>query len=60
MNLDRSIGDIFVEEAYVSRDELNQILSERTDTLEPVGDLLVRLKKISEKQNLTGLFWSTS
>lgn len=52
MNLDRSIGDIFVEEGYVSRDELNQILSERTDTLEPVGDLLVRLKKITDKQKL--------
>lgn len=52
MNLDRSISDILVEEGYVTREELNQILSERTDTLEPVGDLLVRLKKITEKQKL--------
>lgn len=52
MNLDRSISDILVEEGYVTREELNLILSERTDTLEPVGDLLVRLKKITEKQKL--------
>ncbi|MCB8932589.1 MAG: Flp pilus assembly complex ATPase component TadA [Fimbriimonadaceae bacterium] len=52
MNLDRSISDIFVEEGYVTREELNQILAERADTLEPVGDLLVRLKKITEKQKL--------
>jgi type IV pilus assembly protein PilB len=52
MNLDRSIGEIFVEEGYVTRDELIQILSDRQDTTEPLGDLLVRLGKISEKQKL--------
>jgi type IV pilus assembly protein PilB len=52
MNLDRSIGEIFVEEGYVKREELQQILASREDTLEPVGDLLVRLGKISEKQKL--------
>src|SRR2546423_12516514 len=52
MNLDRSIGEIFVEEGYVSRDELLQILASREDTREPLGDLLVRLSKITEKQKL--------
>src|SRR4051812_43958431 len=52
MNLDRSIGEIFLEEGYVTREELLQILSDRHDTLEPLGDLLVRQGKISEKQKL--------
>lgn len=52
MNLDRSIGEIFIEEGYVTRDELLQILASREDTREPVGDLLVRLGKITEKQKL--------
>jgi type IV pilus assembly protein PilB len=52
MNLDRSISDIFVEEGYVSSAEMMEILSTRTDTLEPIGDLLVRMGKISHKQKL--------
>lgn len=52
MNIDRSIGDIFVEEGYVSREELQEILATRTDTTEPLGSLLVRLGKITEKQKL--------
>jgi len=52
MNLDRSIGEIFVEEGYVTREELLAILGNREDTLEPLGNLLVRLGKISEKQKL--------
>ncbi len=52
MNLDRPIGDIFVEEGYLTREELTQILATRQDTTERLGDLLVRLKKISEKQKL--------
>lgn len=52
MNLDRSLGEIFVEEGYVSRDELLQILAGREDTLEPLGDLLVRLGKVTVKQKL--------
>jgi type IV pilus assembly protein PilB len=52
MNLDKPIGEIFVEEGYVSREELNEILRERVDTTEPLGDILVRLGKISEKQKL--------
>lgn len=52
MNLDKSLGEIFVEEGYVSREELTHILATRDDTTEPLGDLLVRLRKISEKQKL--------
>lgn len=57
MNLDKSLADIFVDEGYVTHDELQQILANRQDTLEPLGDLLVRLKRITEKQKLkcTGL-----
>jgi type IV pilus assembly protein PilB len=52
MNLDKPIGEIFVEEGYLSNEELKQILQTRTDTTEPLGDLLVRLGKISVKQKL--------
>lgn len=52
MNLDKSLGEIFVEEGYVSREELTHILATREDTTEPLGDLLVRLRKVSEKQKL--------
>jgi type IV pilus assembly protein PilB len=52
MNLDKSLGEIFVEEGYVSREELTHILATRDDTTEPLGDLLVRLRKITEKQKL--------
>lgn len=52
MNLDRSIGEIFVEEGYVTREELRHILATREDTTEPLGDLLVRLHKVTEKQKL--------
>lgn len=52
MNLDKSLGDILVEEGYVTREELLQILSTREDTTESVGDVLVRMRKITEKQKL--------
>jgi type IV pilus assembly protein PilB len=52
MNIDKPLSEIFVEEGFVTREELNEILSRREDTTEPLGDLLVRLKKISEKQKL--------
>lgn len=52
MNLDKSLGEIFVEEGYVSREELTHILATRDDTTEPLGDLLVRMRKVSEKQKL--------
>jgi type IV pilus assembly protein PilB len=52
MNLDKPIADIFVEEGYVSREELNTILAERGNTTEPLGDVLVRQGKLTEKQKL--------
>ena len=52
MNLDRPIGDIFVEEGYITGEELNHVLSTRENTTERVGDLLVRLGRITEKQKL--------
>jgi len=52
MNLDRSLSDIFLEEGYVTQAELQQILAKREDTTESVGDLLVRMRKITEKQKL--------
>ncbi len=52
MNLDKSIGEIFIEEGYLSREELQEILATRTDTTEPLGTLLVRQGIITEKQKL--------
>ncbi len=52
MNLDRPIGDIFVEEGYVTREQLSSILATREDTTERLGDLLVRRNLISDKQRL--------
>lgn len=52
MNLDKSLGEIFVEEGYVTREELMMILSNREDTTEPLGDVLVRMRRITEKQKL--------
>jgi type IV pilus assembly protein PilB len=52
MNLDRPIGDIFVEEGYLTREELLKILSDREDATEKLGDTLVRRKIVSEKQRL--------
>ncbi len=52
MNLDRSLSDIFVEEGYVTQAELHTILANREDTTESIGDLLVRMRKITEKQKL--------
>jgi type IV pilus assembly protein PilB len=52
MNLDKPLGEIFVEEGYIGKDELNQILASREDTTEPLGALLVRLGRITPAQNL--------
>lgn len=52
MNLDKSLADIFIEEGYVSVSQLDEILAERSDTTEPLGDLLVRMAVISDKQRL--------
>lgn len=52
MNLDKSLADIFIEEGYVSTAQLDEILAHRSDTTEPLGDLLVRMGIISDKQRL--------
>jgi len=52
MNIDKPLSEIFLEEGYLSRDQLNDILAHREDTTEPLGDLLVRLKVVTEKQKL--------
>src|ERR1035438_9201135 len=52
MNLDKPIAEIFAEEGYISREELSQILASRQDTTEHLGDLLVRLGRITQQQNL--------
>jgi len=52
MNLDKSLGEIFIEEGYVTREELLDTLANRGDTTESIGDLLVRMRKITEKQKL--------
>src|SRR4051794_38536232 len=52
MNLDKSLADIFIEEGYVSATQLDEILAHRSDTTEPLGDLLVRMGIISDKQRL--------
>jgi type IV pilus assembly protein PilB len=52
MNIDKPLSEIFLEEGYLSRAQLNDILAHREDTNEPLGDLLVRLKVVTEKQKL--------
>jgi type IV pilus assembly protein PilB len=52
MHLERSIKDIVVEEGFVSGDQLSEILASRSDATENVGEMLVRLGLISEKQHL--------
>src|SRR5688572_12782729 len=52
MNLDRSLSDVFIEEGYITPSEMTDILSQRSDTLEPIGDLLVRMGKVTPKQKL--------
>ncbi len=52
MILDRPIGDIFVESGFLTKVELDHVLSHREDTTEPLGDLLVRTNRISVKDRL--------
>ena len=52
MILDRPIGDIFVESGFLTKPELDHVLSNREDTTEPLGDLLVRTNRISVKDRL--------
>jgi len=50
MLLERPLSELLIEEGLIERDELGQILGQREDATEPVGDLLVRLGKLTEKQ----------
>jgi type IV pilus assembly protein PilB len=50
--VERPITDILVEEGLVNAEQLSEILGARTDTTEPIGDLLVRLGRISEKDRI--------
>lgn len=52
MNLDRPIAEIFTEEGYVARDQLEGLLAKRNNASEAVGDLLVRLGVVTEAQKL--------
>ncbi len=52
MILDRPFPEIVIDAGFLSRHEMTQILSTRQDTVEPIGDLLVRLNKISVKQKV--------
>jgi type IV pilus assembly protein PilB len=52
MIVERSLGDLLVEEGLIGRDELDEILGQREDATEPIGDLLVRLGKLTEKQKM--------
>lgn len=52
MILDRPIGEIFVEAGFLTKPELDQVLATREDTTEPLGDLLVRMNKLSVKDKL--------
>lgn len=52
MILDRPISEVFVDEGLISPEEMRDILARREDTTEPLGDLLVRLNKITLKEKL--------
>ncbi|MEP0765733.1 MAG: type II/IV secretion system protein [Fimbriimonadia bacterium] len=50
MIAERPLADLVVDEGFIGRDELDRILGRREDATEPVGDLLVRLGLLTEKQ----------
>ncbi len=52
MILDRPISEIFIESGLLTHEEMAEILAKREDTTEPLGDLLVRLNRITVKQKL--------
>jgi type IV pilus assembly protein PilB len=52
LKVERPITDILVEDGLLSREQLSEILGARTDTTEPIGDLLVRLGRITEKDRI--------
>jgi type IV pilus assembly protein PilB len=52
MGFEIPLGEILVDEGFISAEELSEILGTRADTTESLGDLLVRLGKITQKQKL--------
>jgi type IV pilus assembly protein PilB len=46
---ERSFSEILVEEGLIAASDLGQILGRRDDSTEPIGDLLIRLGVINEK-----------
>lgn len=46
---DRTFNDILIAESLISPQKLAQVLGERENTTEPIGDMLVRLGLITEK-----------
>jgi type IV pilus assembly protein PilB len=46
---DRTFSEILIEEGLISSAEIAKILGERESTTEPLGDLLVRLRLLTEK-----------
>jgi len=46
---DRTLGEILVEEGLISQAELARILGERENATEPLGDLLIRLGRLTDK-----------
>lgn len=52
MALDKSLKEIIVEQGFVTTEQMAELLASRTDTTEDVGEMLVRLGVISEKQRL--------
>lgn len=59
MIIERGLEAILTEEGYVSREQLQSLLSTRTNAAESVGDLLVRLDLITESQKLKCLALQT-
>lgn len=52
MIIERSLEDILIEEGYVTRQQLEELLPTRTRASESVGDLLVRHGVLTEQQRL--------
>ncbi len=48
----RMLGDILVDEGLITRERLDEVLGSRTDASEPLGQVLVRMGLISEKDKV--------
>jgi type IV pilus assembly protein PilB len=50
-----SLAEVLVAEGLITKEALQAILSDRADTAEPVGDLLVRLGHITQRDKVQSL-----